>query len=141
MPRTTATLVGTVIEVTAGDDLSSYIETATTLVDSECAASTYTVEKFELIERWLAAHFYACNIRRTQQSTVFGGVAEDVDRPKFELMLNNTLYGQQAMLLDTDGNLAALNNSLQEIKKPLPIYKVGVTWLGSNPHWPYPPES
>lgn len=135
--RTTPALVGKIIEVDDGDDLTPFIESANSLVDSACSESEYTTSKFELIERWLAAHFYACDRVRTERATVFGGVAEEGVKMKFELMLNNTIYGQQAMILDTDGSLAALNNTLQDVKTTLPG-GIGVTWLGSNRHV-YPP--
>jgi hypothetical protein len=128
-----------VITVDDGDDLTPFIETASALIDVLCAASTYGAAQFELIERWLAAHYYACDRVRTERQAVSGAVSEEAVKMKFDLMLNNTVYGQQAMILDTDGSLAAHNNTLQDVKTVLPGSGQRVTWLGSNYH-PYPPR-
>jgi hypothetical protein len=136
VPRTTPELVRTVIDLPAGVDVTSYILTANELVTDQCRASLYSPERFELIERWLAAHYAASNLRRTSSNAVTGGavgVQQSFDRPQVDLHLNNTTYGQTAMELDTDGNLAAYNNSLSVVKKPLPTGKGSVAWLGSAP--------
>ena len=64
--RTTALAVSKIIQVDVGlgSDLESllapFIETASLLITDVCGKSEYTEAKFELIERWLAAHLYGC---------------------------------------------------------------------------------
>lgn len=136
MPRTTPAQVRTVVRVGAGVDLAPYIETASLLVTAECTAydPPYPDERLELIERWLAAHCAALEYPRAVSEGVTGegGVTQTRLSPRLDLRLNNTVYGQMAMTLDTGGNLAALNNELGVVKKPL---RTGVrsVWLGTPP--------
>jgi len=127
--RTNAVNVAQVIDVPATEPLSLdiYITTANAMVNSVCLESDYSTELLELIERWLAAHCYACNRRRTLQNSVGGGaVMQQFDKIQVDLMLNNTIYGQHAMVLDWKGNLAALINKLKDIKTGA----VQIHWLG-----------
>lgn len=134
MARTTPELVGTIVAVTAGADLTSFVDTASLLVTDVVVAGSpdYSDEKLELIERWLAAHFYVVNDPRTAQEGV-SGVQEQFEVVKVDLGLNVTKYGQQAMRLDTDGNLAALENAMTKVQKPLPGggHTSASYWLGT----------
>lgn len=127
--RTTPTLVRTIIDSNLATEpllLDAYIETASSIVDDVCVDTddyTYTSAKLELIERWLSAHCFAGNRRRTlSQSIGQGAVAQRFDPLKLDLNLNNTFYGQMAMALDTQGNLAAANAGKG---------KVSLHWLGT----------
>lgn len=124
--RTTEAAVSAIIEVDATIGLTPFIEVASAIVDDVCTDSGYSSTKLELIERWLAAHFYAIRDMRTAQE-VAGSVSQSF---QFKLGLNlaNTMYGQQAMLVDTAGNLAALSKRMEKGKKQ----SVGVTWLGTG---------
>jgi hypothetical protein len=131
--RTSEDQVSAVIDVSSGDDLTAYIDTANTLVTERCTASGYSDLRLELIERWLTAHFYACNRRRTLQEGVSGGANEGFDPIKTDLFFDNTVYGQQALMLDTAGNLAALQNAMKTVKIHLPAGgKPRTSWLGKS---------
>lgn len=141
MPRTTALAVGGIIDVETGDDVTAHIETANALVTEICepllqsdgVTPKHDATRLELIERYLAAHFYASHKPRAQVETVFGAVSETKDRGEFKLFLNNTRYGQHAMVLETTGTLAAYNNALETAKTQLPAGGRNITWLGSCP--------
>lgn len=130
MPRTTSDAVAAIIEVDASIPLAPFIETASSLVEEICAPADigYTSERLELIERWLSAHFYAIRDPRTTNEKA-GPVAATYES-KVALHLDLTRYGQQAMLLDTNGGLAELN---EEMQKPTKTRQAGVSWLGSCP--------
>lgn len=139
MPRTTANAVKGIIEVDDDQDLTSYIETANALVTDQCTGyrsdgvtPQYDSTRLELIERWLSAHFFAINFRRTLQEGVATGPNQMFDRIQVDLGLNNTAYGQQAMRLDTFGNLAALENSMKTVKKTFNGEGRRIVWLGSD---------
>jgi len=125
--RTTADQVKAVIEVdtTSVPDLTPFITAANELVTECCADAGYTDARLALIETWLAAHFYA--IRDPRYASENAGVSASYQY-QVGLNLAVTTYGQQAMLLDTVGGLAALSKRAEKgIKK-----KVGVAWLGTS---------
>jgi hypothetical protein len=126
--RTTAALVAAIIEVDPSIDLDPFIFTASELVTEVCAIAGYTVERLELIERWLSAHFYAIRDPRTTNEKA-GSVGASYES-KVDLNLALTRYGQQAMLLDTQGGLAALNKSLAGGGGRI---VASVAWLGTVP--------
>ena len=86
----------------------------------------YDDERLATIETWLAAHFYQHRDMRP--------IVERVDTVwnsfqfKGDIGLANTMYGQTAMLMDTNGGLAALNEQTKKGKGR----KVGVTWIGTD---------
>lgn len=133
--RTDPAAVAGIIDVDQGDDVAPFVESSNALVNSECLESGYDDARLELIERWLAAHFYSVNRRRVASEGVTssgGGVNQSFDRPTLGLGLKNTTHGQQAMRLDTAGNLAALDNEMDVIRKLLPANRSRVKWLGSS---------
>lgn len=129
--RTTPSQVEGIIEVDSDTwpDITPFIEIANDLVTEKCTASGYTDARLELIERWLSAHFYAIADPRTTSERA-DTVGESFQH-KIGLGFALTHYGQQAMLLDTKGNLASLNNVAKEIKLPK---NFGVTYLGTTAH-------
>ncbi len=141
--RTTPTLVAGIIEWDNIDvpDLTPFIDIANELVTERCAITSgtppvniygYTDYRLELIERWLAAHFYAVRDPRATQEGV-GPLTENY-QSRVDLGLNSSTYGQQVMRLDTSGSLAILNNAANKYAKvPVAILtgvKIGVTALG-----------
>lgn len=139
-PRTTSDLVQGIIETETGKDLSPFIASANLLTTDVCGASGYSDgfvgSKMELIERWLAAHFYT--VYDNQLTATKAGTVAASFQTKTDLFLKNSMYGQQAMMLDTAGNLAAFENNAMKVRK----YHVGIIWLGHhipNPwarYWP-----
>jgi len=109
-------------------DLDPFIETASSIVDDvvECATAkgkTLTAAKLELIERWLAAHFYAVSDKPyTSRSTVD---ASGSFAGQTAMYFESTLYGQHAMRLDPSGCLDAIGGKERK--------RAGGSWLGKNP--------
>lgn len=138
--RTNEDLVGEVIEVNAAISVDPFILAASSLVDviaqaiaddpdsypeSSTEGMTWE-ERLELIETWLAAHFYAVrDPRRTQEGV---GSVQEQFQSKVDLGLNVTHYGQQAMLLDTTGTLRAMaTGSVAATAR-----RAGVYWVGTE---------
>lgn len=126
--RVTNADVEAIIEVdfSAVPDLTPFITAANLLVNKVCLTSDYEDDLLTEIERWLAAHFYA--IRDPRFASQGAGGASGSYQGQTTMMLSATTYGQQAMMLDTEGNLAALNKQMQNGGKPV----VGMTWLGTD---------
>lgn len=125
--RTTSELVAGIIEVEAGVDLTPFIDTANLLVTDVCGGYEYSDAKLEMIERWLSAHFYAVfDPRMTAEAA---GSVRAAYESKVGLNLAVTRYGQQAMLLDTEGGLAGLN---AQATAGRPKIQAGITWLGTD---------
>jgi len=133
MARTTADNVEAIIDIDSGISLTPFIEVANALVTEVCSAVTdsddtlvYDDTRLELIERWLAAHFY--HIRDPKPSR------EEVDdvsvtyRSIVEVGFNNTHYGQMAIRIDTNGGLARLDSSIKSGKSA----SVSLSWLGKT---------
>jgi hypothetical protein len=129
MPRTTAERVAKILEVDSDIDLAPFIEVANELVTECCGELGYTENRLTLIEDWLAAHFYAQRDPRLQSEGL--GSLVSTFEGRTDLGLNNTRFGQQAMRLDTQGGLAALEDIA---KNPIAKNGFGMFWLGSNPH-------
>lgn len=108
------------------DDMAPFITAANLLVTAKCSGSGYSTALLKEIERWLAAHFYA--IKDPRLVSEKAGTSATYQQ-KVDLGFNVTTYGQQALLLDTAGNLAALNAAVVNKKGG----KVGATWLGTAP--------
>jgi hypothetical protein len=91
--------------------LSRQIQTSSVVVSRvvTCAAAkgvTLTAEETELIECWLAAHFYAVSDRPyASRSTLQASGSMD---GKTAMNLDATLYGQQAKVVDASGCLAQI---------------------------------
>jgi len=119
------------------DELNTdaFINAASSIVDSVCLDSGYSEEKLTLIETWLTAHLVAIKHQIPSSQSVGGEVSESYQYT-LSLNLNSTMYGQQAMLIDTDGNLAALN---KKMKEGTFTGSLSASWLGiaSNEGVPY----
>lgn len=111
--RTTSALVAQVL----GDDydgsasLIPRIDTANALVDDIVTEAsnleiTVSASRLEIIERWLAAHFYAvCDKPLQSKSTER---ASGVFAGHTAMGLKYTQYGQQAIILDPTGYLSSI---------------------------------
>jgi len=109
-------------------DVAPFIASATAVVDrvDACATDkgvTLSSTELELIERWLAAHFYKSSDRQEQSkrtmsaAATFGG--------KTGLNLDGTTYGQTAMVLDPSGCLAAVGSGERK--------RASCFWAGRRP--------
>lgn len=87
------------------------IGSANNLVSSQCANEGLSTDTLKEIERWLSAHFVAVvepRIEREKADVVSASYVHKVD-----LYLASTVWGQQAMLLDTSGSLSDLNDGVK----------------------------
>ena len=112
--------------IEVGDDISIYMETAHTVIEDNLASLGYVAGKLALIEAWLSAHFYAVSNKETSMETV--GSASEQFQYKLGVYLANTMYGQQAMALDSSGTLSRLNKRFEKGSSN----KTGITYLGSE---------
>lgn len=127
MARTTFENLQTIVTVKSSitTDGEPFITMANELVTEKCADSSYSDTRLELIERYLAAHFYCVTDMRLASVNVDVSVSF---QHKIDLYLNQTAYGQHAMLIDTDGNLAALNEAMMKGGK----VSASLTWVGKT---------
>lgn len=97
-----------IIEVDSDVDLDPFIRVAHLIVDEQLSGKGMSDDRLKEIERWLSAHFVAIRDMRIANETA--GVSNAF---QYNLGLNFqvTMYGQQAMMLDTSGTLAALNKA------------------------------
>lgn len=104
-------------------DLQPYIDTATVIVDRvvTCATAknyTHTAAELELIERWLAAHYYT-RMDPTYTSKSTAGASGSFTSPKDD----TERYRASAIELDASGCL----------KQILSRNKASAAWLGKVP--------
>ena len=130
MVRTTPEEVAGIIEVDASIPLTPFIMVASAMVDYHCGAAGLTEGNLLLVETWLAAHFYALRDRRVKSESA-GPVSETKDDIKIDLALNQTVYGQTAMMLDTSGSLSAWNDAI--VDGNAGGVGKGIVWLGTSP--------
>jgi hypothetical protein len=124
MARTTSELVSGIIEVDVNISLDPFIEVANELVTEACGDYGHTDTRLELIERWLAAHFYA--MRDPRPLSEKAGPVSETFQSKVGLNLAVSHYGQQAMVLDTSGGLAAMSRKATTGKRIASASWVGV---------------
>lgn len=126
MARTSDAAVRLILDDDSTISTAPFIEVANDLVTDVCSDSDYSATKLELIERWLSAHFY--HIRDKAVASEKAGDVSQNFQYKLGLNLAVTMYGQQTMIIDTAGNLAALSKRAEAGKKA----GVGVTWMGTG---------
>lgn len=125
--RTTAAAVAKIVEADPDIDLDPFIETANSVTTNICATAAlgYPDATLELIERWLAAHFY--RIRDQAAAQEAAGTVSETLQFKLGLFLQTTMWGQQAMIVDYKGALAQFDKRLQNgTSTP------GILWLGTR---------
>lgn len=87
-------------------NIAPFITIANLMVTDKLGASGLSAEMLKEIERWLAAHFVAMRDPRVKSESI-GGITTSYQGTTGE-GLKSTLYGQQAVLMDTTGTLANL---------------------------------
>jgi hypothetical protein len=129
MARTTSNAVKSILledyDSEAEPSLTPFIDTANALTSrlaTKAAASgeILTTAELELVERWLAAHFYVVSDSKYAENTTAD--AEAVYQGKTEMGLEASTYGQQALALDWTGVLVALSRH----------HRAHGMWLGST---------
>lgn len=108
--------------------LTPFIDTASAIVDDvdECATDRgYTLgsTRLELIERWLAAHFFQQSDQGYASKSTAGASASFHGQTK--MYLESTKYGQTAVRLDKSGCLQAIASEERKA--------VQADWLGKPP--------
>ena len=132
MARTTASAVKGILlkDYPAPDEeqpsLTPYIETANVIVTrvATCATArdrTLTSTELELVERWLAAHFYVQSDQTWQSKSTEGASASF--HGQTGMHLESSRYGQAAMDIDYSGCLASFSSA----------QSVTFGWLGRPP--------
>lgn len=114
-----------ITEVVEGDNVLQFIEAANVLVTKHLVASAPGDAVLKNVELWLSAHFYAMYRRRLESGSA-GDTSEKYEG-KTDMYFEATTYGQQALALDTTGELAKLQNTLKTGAK-----RSVFTWLGKH---------
>ena len=107
-----------------------FIDVASRVVARHCVDddATNTDADLKLIETWLSAHFYGIRDPRVR-SEAAKGVSQSI-ATRIDLGLNQTEYGQQAILLDASGGLSTWQDSIQNGSAGR---STGINWLGTEP--------
>lgn len=104
------------------DTASSLIDQVVTMAAAKVSPITVTSVQAELLERWMAAHFYACqDALYTSRSTMGGSGSFQVGQP--DEGFGATEYGRQAMAMDYSGSLKQLSKKKRAV----------AVWLGKPP--------
>lgn len=115
MARATEAEVNDIISTTLTlEEITPFLRTADTIVDNTLSSENYGTETEKQIVIWLAAHLVA--IRDPRKSRTKIGDGDDTYQGKTGMGLNHTSYGQQVMLLDHHGVLAAISSSKRPAK-------------------------
>lgn len=135
--RTNATAVEKVLlkdyDADLRPDLAPFIEAAAAIVDDvvECALDkdiTIGATRQELIERWLAAHFYAVTDRPYQSKSTEGASA--TFQGQTAMYFEGSHYGQMAISLDPSGCLTDIQT---DATSPTGRSVASGFWLGKAP--------
>lgn len=108
-------------------DLAPFILAATNQVDyivTQDTARIMTPQMLQIVETWLAAHFYF-HADRAYKSKSTGSASGSFDGAT-AMVFNSTLYGQTAMANDFTNTLARRN---QEVSTGY-VRTAGLLWLG-----------
>lgn len=140
MARTTAGAVQSILGDHYGPkedgslpSLTPFIDTATVMVSRVATCATekgiaLSSAELELIERWLAAHFYEHSDQMTSRDET--GEALAVFQGKTGMYLESTKYGQTALLIDYSGCLAGIQPATDDSTGRRVLT---VDWLGRPP--------
>lgn len=107
--------------------LAPFIAAAKVLLDAATVNSDYTEATYDLIHTWLSAHFYC--IRDNRRSSETADKVREEYQYKLGIGLDCTMYGQTAIMMDTEGGLAKINKENKNGGKK----SVSVTWVGTDP--------
>jgi hypothetical protein len=91
-------------------DITVHINTANRVVTKIVTDSSMSSDDKKECERWLAAHFCAMGRNPYADREEAGSVAQTMGH-KLDLRLDNTRWGQMAMIIDTGGDLARMNEA------------------------------
>ena len=115
--RTTEAEVKQIIDTAlVEDELSPFLTAANLIVTSALGAAGFVDAHLAEIERWLAAHLVAIRDPRLMSQKIGDADATYAGFTQFGKGLEFTAYGQQVLLLDTSGKLAAIQNAKRRIE-------------------------
>ena len=114
------------VDIDSDIDLDPFILVANELVTELCTDSSYSDVRLKAIEQWLTCHMYQMRDQLVKSETA--GPVSVTYASQIGLGLNQTKYGQTAMLLDTSGNLAALSRQTEEGQPSAPT----MFWMGDD---------
>lgn len=108
--RVTDSEVRTLLGAESSLEVAPYVATANLLVTEELGSAGLTTDRLTQIELYLAAHFAALTPNAPQANMTQGESGEDRIRlgGQFGMGFDQTRFGQQAMAMDTSGNLRRL---------------------------------
>lgn len=115
--------------------LARFIDTAASLVNwvvTQDVDGLMNSDSLELVERWLAAHFYAHSDQLYQSKNTSGAGA--TFQGQTAMILKSTQYGQTAMLLDVTNSLAMRSKNAEN--GTLPIVTLQTLDLDSGAIYP-----
>lgn len=92
-----------------GAAVNSAIVVATTLVNDLLLGQNFNAAKLKSIELYLACHFSLLSAEKGPLAAVDVGDATERYHNVYSAGLNSTRFGQQAIVLDTSGKLAAVS--------------------------------
>lgn len=97
--------------VSDNEELQPYIDVATLIVTEELALAGHSSDRLKQIELYLSAHFAVITLERGGMVKQKVGDAEETYQvPGFNTVgLVTTRFGQQVVILDSSGKLAALS--------------------------------
>lgn len=105
--RNTQAEVRAIAEFEDSLTLTPFINLANRFTDSVCTDSSLTEAQLKDIELYLSAHF--ASLREQRIASEKAGPVSASYQYKVGYRLDATMFGQQAILLDTSGALAELN--------------------------------
>lgn len=110
VPSAVQAILGPNYDTRNNPSLTPFIDAASAMVDDvvDCAAeegTTLTAAKLELIERWLAAHFYHCSDPTYSSRSTEGASGSFMGQGTQGI--EGSRYGQMALRLDPSGCLRA----------------------------------
>jgi hypothetical protein len=110
-------------------DLDPFITVANSYVTDELATPARITDTTRLkeIERWLAAHFFKCSLELQEKVHEVGETKATFYGASNLSGFNATLYGQQAITLDTTGTLADAGKRKGSFKPILAISRAEET--------------
>lgn len=126
MSRTSPELVAGIVELDAAVSCLPHISIANMTVDDYCLGAGLSDARLEAIETQLAAHFYSLRVRQVSSESA-GPVSETKDPVVLGKGLEQTVFGQTAMMLDSTGKLSAWNAAIVKGMAQAP----SMTFLGS----------
>ena len=104
-------------------DADVFIKSANFLTNLVEAAGLTDADDLKEIERWLGAHLIA--IRDPQAASERAGDVAQSLQQRVDLHFNQTRYGQQALIPDTTGTLAELQeDAVSGGKKKAPLFVI-----------------